>query len=159
MSRLTLSVLSLAFLAGCQPGIGPLTNEDKAALRSLEAAYAQAELAGDANGIAECYADNGIEMLNMTAAVGKDSIRERHAEAFQNGMDASEFTITAVEIDGLNGLAYVRGTWSWTGTVPPATEPITDGGKYLSIARRQEDGSWLWTAVIWNSDTPPPQPE
>jgi hypothetical protein len=39
------------------------------------------------------------------------------------------------------------------------SEPMTDSGKYMAIARRQEDGAWLWTAVIWNSDLPLPEAE
>jgi ketosteroid isomerase-like protein len=74
-------------------------------------------------------------------------------------MESSEFTVTSAAIDGMNGLAFDRGTWSWTGTPPGMSEPITETGKYLTIARRQEDGRWLWTADIWNSDTPIPEPE
>jgi ketosteroid isomerase-like protein len=103
---------------------------------------------------------DAVEMPpNEPATVGRAAIRHRYASWFEVGAETSEFTLTSVDIDGMDGLAYDRGTWTWTGIPPGMTELITDTGKYLGIARRQEDGTWLWTAVIWNSDLPLPQPE
>jgi uncharacterized protein (TIGR02246 family) len=149
--------------AACQqpgPGAVPLTDQDMAAIRSLGEAYAEANLAGDADAVAAIYAVDAVEMPpNEPATVGRDAIRARYASGMEAGGQAIEFTVTSAEIDGMNGLAYDRGTWAWTGIPPGMTEPITGSGKHLIIARRQEDGSWLWTVVIWNSDTPLPQPE
>ena len=87
------------------------------------------------------------------------AIREAYAAFFGMGVEATEFTVTAEKIDGAGDLAFDRGIWTWTGTPPGATEPTSDSGKYLGISRRQEDGTWLWTEMIWNSDMPVPQPE
>jgi ketosteroid isomerase-like protein len=62
--------------------------------------------------------------------------------------------MTAVEIDGHDDLAFDRGTWSWTGREAAGMELVTQTGNYLSIARRQTDGSWRYSAMMWNSDTP-----
>jgi hypothetical protein len=56
------------------------------------------------------------------------------------------------------------GTVIWRSTVDTvvsegAEEPITLIGKYVVIARKQEDGAWLWTLNIWNTDAPMPRPE
>ncbi len=155
-------LLSLAVLvaAACQAGPAPLTDADIAAVQSLGDAYAQANLANDADAVAALYAVDAIEMPpQMPATVGRDAIRAKYASGFEAGMESTDFTVTSVEIDGMDGLAYDRGTWSWTGVPPGMTEPTTDVGKYLVIARRQEDGSWVWTAGIWNSDLPLRQPE
>ena len=158
--RTLLAVPLLLVAVACQPGAAPLSDQDVAAIRSLDESYAQAVLAMDADAVAALYAEDAIEMPpNEPATVGKEAIRERYAGAFQLGMASSEFTITSADIDGMDGLAYDRGTWTWTGTPPGMTEPVTETGKQVVIARRQEDGSWLWTAVIWNSDLPLPQPE
>lgn len=158
--RKLLALLLLSAAAACQPGAAPLSEEDVTAIRSLGETYAQAVLAMDADAVAVLYADDAIEMPpNEPARVGREAIRERYAGAFQLGMASSEFTITSVDIDGMDGLAYDRGTWTWTGTPPGMTEPVTETGKHVSVVRRQEDGSWLWTAVIWNSDLPLPQAE
>jgi len=47
MRRLTLSVLSVAVLAACQPGVAPLTDEDIEVLNDMRTAHVQATLAGD----------------------------------------------------------------------------------------------------------------
>lgn len=134
--------------------------EDVAAIRSLGTSEAQANLAKDADAVAALFADDAIDMPpNMPATVGKEAIRASYASEFELGGETTELTITSVEIDGMDGLAFDRGTYSWTGIPPGMTEPITDTGKYFGIARQQEDGSWLWTATIWNSDIPLPQPE
>ena len=160
MRRIAFGALSLAWLVACQPAAAPLSDVDIAAIRDLGTAYAEANLAKDADAVAALYAEDAIEMPpNEPATVGRAAIRDRYAAGLELGGEAREFTLTSVEIDGMGGLAYERGTWTWTGVPPGMTEPITDTGKYIAIARRQEDGAWLWTAVTWNSDLPLPQPE
>ncbi len=159
MRGMILALLSLSTLA-CQPEGAPLSDEDVAAIRSLGTSYAQANLASDADAVAALYAEDAIEMPpDEPATGGRDAIRARYASVFEAGMEAIEFSLTSARIDGMNGLAYDRGTWVWTGTFPGMAEPTTLTGKHLVIARRQEGGAWLWTAVIWNSDTPLPEPE
>jgi ketosteroid isomerase-like protein len=156
MRRLTLSVLSLTFLAACQPGAAPLSDEDVAALNDLRDTYVQAVLAGDADAAAAMYADNAIVMpADAPAIEGRAAIRAYEAEEAA----PQDFTLTSVEIDGRGGLAYDRGTWSWTGVVVDTAEAVTLTGKYVSISRKQADGSWLVTVDIWNADAPIPQPE
>ncbi len=160
MCRLALAVLSLAVLAACQPAAAPLSDEDVAAIRSLATSYAAANLAMDADAVAAVYADDAIEMPpNEPAVAGKSAVADKYASFFEQGVGADAFTVTSVEIDGMEDVAFDRGTWSWTGTPPGMSEPMTDSGKYMAIARRQEDGAWLWTAVIWNSDLPLPEAE
>jgi ketosteroid isomerase-like protein len=39
---------------------------------------------------------------------------------------------------------------------PKGTKPITDKGKYLTVFKKQADGSWKAVADMINSDTPAP---
>ncbi len=144
----------------CQPSAAPLTDEDVTAIRSLGASYAQAVLAGDMDAVVALYAEDAVEMPpNMAARSGKEAIRAAYVSEAGSGPMAGEFALTSVEIDGSGDLAFDRGTFSWTGTPPGMTEPMTETGKYLCIVRRQEGGSWLWSSVIWNSDNPAPPME
>lgn len=155
MRRITSLVLFLgAPVLACQPAAGPLSEADVAALRGMGATYAQAVLAQDAAAVAVLYADDAVEMPpNVPARVGRAAIRAAYESP---PVPSSSFALTAVQIDGRGDLAYDRGTWTWTGVIPGQAQSVADHGKYLAIARRQADGSWLWTAVIWNSDTPLP---
>jgi len=161
MRRLAFAVLSLAFLAtACQPAGAPLSDEDVASIRSLATSYAQAYMAKDVEAVAAVYADDALEMPpDIPANAGKAAIRSMYEGAFGAAPDMGMMTLTPIEIDGMDGLAYDRGTWSWTGVMPGMTEAVTMTGKYVAIVRRQEDGAWLWTDVIWNGDQPMPQPE
>jgi ketosteroid isomerase-like protein len=158
MRRLVLAVLSLAFLAACQPGVAPLTDEDIAALNALRAAGVEATLAGDCDAGIALYADNAVVLPQDEPTVeGRAAMRDGCAA--DEEPPPQEFTLTSLEIDGYGDLAFDRGTWSWTGAAADSAEAITFTGKYVSIARKQADGSWLWTVDIWNSDAPFPQPE
>jgi uncharacterized protein (TIGR02246 family) len=159
MRRLMLPLI-LFVAAACQPAAAPLSDADVAAVRALGTSYAQAYLAKDPAAAAALFAEDGVEMPpNRPSNVGRDAIRAGWAAGFDAGVEASVFTLTSAAIDGEGGLAYDRGAYVWTGTAPGLPEPMTDSGTYVSIARRQEDGSWLYAAVIWHSDLPLPQPE
>jgi ketosteroid isomerase-like protein len=157
MRRIVLSAFALTVLAACQPEVGPLSDEDFAAVRGIGTSYALAVSAGDADAVAALYTESATEMPpDMPAREGQAAIRAAYeAEA---GV-VEEFTLSPVEIDGRAGLAFDRGTWSWTGVIADTLEAVTLTGKYMVILRKQEDGSWLMTDAIWNSDAPMPQPE
>jgi ketosteroid isomerase-like protein len=153
MRRFVLAAFALTVLVACQPLDTALSNEDIAAVTNLSTAYTQAARAGDADGVAVLYAEDAIEMPgDAPARVGIAAIRGGYAPP-----GIPDLTVTVMELDGRDGLAYERGTWS--STLPVADTTVGMTGKYLVIARKQADGSWLRTNVIWNNDAPMPQPE
>lgn len=159
MRMITSALVGAVILSACQPAAVTLTVEDTAAIRDIGTSYAQANIAGDADAVAALYSEDAVEMPpNLPAREGRAAIRESYAEFFGLDVEVSEFTLNSVELDGANGVAFERGTWTWTGIPPGMTESMSDTGKYIGIARKQADGSWLWTSVIWNSDVPLPQP-
>jgi ketosteroid isomerase-like protein len=69
-------------------------------------------------------------------------------------LTVSDFRMTPDEIDGRGDLAFARGTYSWTVRIGDG-EPAPDSGKWLTIWRKQADGTWLLSQDIWNSDQSP----
>ena len=59
------------------------------------------------------------------------------------------------EVGGSGDVAYVRGHYAITVTPPGATRPVSDTGKYVTVSRRQPDGTWPILADMFNSDKPP----
>jgi hypothetical protein len=55
---------------------------------------------------------------------------------------------TSIQIEGEGNQAFDRGTFSWKGIGPGASDSITDVGKYVVIVRRTADGSWLKVAAF-----------
>jgi len=158
MRRFTLSALFLAFLTACQPRVAPLSEEDMTALSNLGPSHAEAVLAGDFDAAVAMYAEDAVWMAPDAPAIeGRAAIRA--TMQLEPGITLQDFTITSSEIDGYGDLAFDRGTWSQTYITEGAAEPVTVIGKYVVIARKQLDGSWLWTVDIWNSDAPRPQPD
>jgi uncharacterized protein (TIGR02246 family) len=152
--RIAALLLAGFFAVSCAPTAAPLSDDDVAILEELTESYRQAVLAGDAAAVAAMYTPDATEMpANFPVREGGAAILAAY-EA-QAGM-MHEFRVTPVATHGVGDLAYQRGTWSGTFAMAGLAEAIADTGKYLEIAERQEDGSWLWTAVIWNSDLPLP---
>jgi uncharacterized protein (TIGR02246 family) len=155
MRRAILPLLLLLAVA-CQPGAAPLSETDIAAIRTLGQNYADAILAGDAAGAAAVYADDAIELPPGRPPVeGREAIEANYVTAFEMGQATIEFSMMPVTISGVDGLAYEYSKWAWTGTPPGMTEPVTERGKLLVVARQQEDGSWLWAAAMWNAGGAP----
>ena len=146
---------ALAFtIMACQPGAGPLSNDDIATIRANVDAYVQSVLSADWPAWAALFTDDALIMAPNEPVVEGRAAIQAWGEAFPT---LTEFTSTPVEINGRTDLAYIRGTYSYTATVEGAPEPVTDSGKYLVLLRKQADGSWLVAADIWNSDQPLPE--
>ncbi len=88
---------------------------------------------------------------NEPAQQGRAAIRAAH-EAWSGNVTNARLTVS--EIDGRDGLAYVRGTYLITVAGEGMPQVV---GKYVWILRQQPDGSWLQAAAIWNSDLPLPE--
>lgn len=160
MQRLALAVLSLTLATACVPGPATLSDEDVASISGIASSYVEAYMAKDLDAVVASYTDDAVEMPpDSPENVGMMAINDFYDRAFEIYDDMGQLTLTSQEIEGMDGLAYDRGTWSWTGVMPEMTDTTTVIGKYLVIARRQESGVWLWTRMIWNEDQESPQPE
>lgn len=145
----------LAFaLSACQaptPPPGPLSAEDVDAIRSVTQAWAEATRIGDGGLMGALYTEDGVEMP-------PDAPEERGRSAIQIKVEMtrgrSDFSATSVETEGSHDFAYDRGVYSWAAAVTGMPEPKMETGNYLAIVRRQVDGSWLISILIWNSDQP-----
>jgi len=59
----------------------------------------------------------------------------------------------AADVGSAGDLGYTRGTYEMRFDGPDG--PITTLGKYLTVWKKQADGSWLVTADMFNADAPP----
>jgi ketosteroid isomerase-like protein len=159
MRRPALTILSLVFLAACQPAIAPLSDEDMTALNDVRAAFVEGVLANDCGATTAVFAQNVDWMpANEPLVEGRAAYRDAcEAEASQPA--PQDFTIIPLGIDGYGDLAVDRGTWSQTSVSDSTAETVTVTGKYVAIARKEADASWSWTTVIYNYDAPLPQLE
>ncbi len=138
-----------------------LSQEDVAAIRESVASYRDVALAQDFERLATFYTADGV----------RNAPNAPPSEASPASLRAGYGGVTSLEnapeeIDGRGSLAYARGRYSIifvSRPIPPASEgeaeSISDTGHYVAILRKQEDGRWLMSYLIFNSDQPMPQPE
>ena len=146
--------ICLGFSVGCQRPAG-LSEADRTAIRKAGETDLMMMIAKDWKGDLALYTEDAIQLPpNQAALQGKAAI-QAWDEAFP---PFSNFQEQSLEIEGQADLAYDRGTYSMTVT-PPGAAPIEDRGKYLTIYRKQADGSWKIARVMFNSDLPLPAKE
>ena len=127
---------------------------DAAVRDSLEAKNARLAMAmttGDTATMMSIYADDAILMLaDMPAARGREAIARLNAGMFSAyTVSNAAFTTTDVIVTG----DYAIETGAYRMTLKPRTGPaIPDTGKYVSVWRRDANGSWKMIRDISNSD-------
>jgi uncharacterized protein (TIGR02246 family) len=147
-------------LSSCQPEVGPLSEQDIAAIRDLgEREVVEALLAEDWDRFAATFTEDAVRMPpNEPLHQGRQAIRD-WAETNWGPLTLAELTQTMLDVDGRGDVAYTRGSYSATSEVSGLSEPVSDVGKVVAILRRQDDGRWLISVAIYNSDLPLPPME
>lgn len=128
----------------------PDTAVDEAKLRADAPVWFDLYNRGDADGVANLYAEDGIIMApGAPPAVGREAIRSYVsgdiATTKAGGFALNSGEITGVGVEG--DLAWVTGTF----TVADSAGATVDTGKYLSLYRRI-NSEWKLIRDIWNSD-------
>ncbi len=155
----TSSLLSALFLlAACAPDRagGDTGGQDlTAAVEGIWDEYASSLMAGDIDRWLSLWTEDGIQMPpDEPPVVGKERIRERN-QAVADHFTFDEMEIQNAEVLSAGDWAYARGTF--TASLLPRGEgaPVRVDGKYMSILKRQPDGSWRIHRDIFNSNVPP----
>ena len=132
-------------------------DELERSLRSADSALTAAISAKDADRTAAFYEDNA-ELLPVAepAVAGRDAIRRKWSEFMGIPGFSNQASPTRVDISTDGTLAYTRGTYE-TAMTGADGKPTVERGKYLTVWRRQADGSWRIVQDMSNTDTPPPE--
>ena len=143
--------------AAADAAAAPLSAADQAAIRAADTAFSTAAGAGDAAGLAAMYLPNASLMPPNAATVqGREAI-QKFWGAFVDAYRVN-IALKAEEVEGHGDLAYSRGRYTLDLT-PKAKGPAAahDEGKFLTIFRRQPDGTWLLSVDMYSSDLPVPK--
>jgi ketosteroid isomerase-like protein len=112
---------------------------------------------GDVETLVAMYTPDAEVMAPGNArAVGHDAIRAVLTKETA-ALKAAGVSLVLNDDDkaGASGdLGYHSGSF----VVKDASGNVVDGGNYLAVLKRQEDGKWLLFRDTWNSDRPPPAP-
>jgi len=137
------------------PALPDTRAADEKAIRDGEAQWAKDFAAKDVEKNVAHYADDAsLLMPNMAIRNGKDAIRGMFKGMFADPNFALGFGPTKVEVSKGGDLAYSQGTYTMTTTNPKTKKPVTEKGKYLTVYRKQADGSWKAVEDMTNADAP-----
>lgn len=148
----------LILLSGCSetpPAPADTSAADQKAIRDGEVAWAGDWAAKDVDKIVGHYADDASVMVpDAPLMKGKDAIRTGIAGMLKDKAMALSFTTSSVDVSKSGDLGFSQGTYSMTMTNPKTKKPETEKGKYVTVYRKQADGSWKAVADINNADAP-----
>jgi uncharacterized protein (TIGR02246 family) len=134
-----------------------LSAEDEAAIRAVDAAWAEAASAGDANAVAALYTSDATVLPPMEPMRQGEAAKKYWIDVTNTFSGPTALTPTAV--GGRGDLAYSVGTYRSTLTPKKVgAKPLpTEEGKYLELLKKQADGSWKIAYDMWSPDAPPKQ--
>jgi uncharacterized protein (TIGR02246 family) len=157
-----IGILALGASSACRPKGGgdpegaraaaSLSAEDVARIRSADSAFMASANAGDADGVAAVYAEEGSLLApNLPPQKGRDAIK-----AFWGGfLDAYtvRFEVASDTIEGRGDLAYNQGRYRFTAVPKAKGAPgVADEGKFVEILKKQPDGSWKYVVDMYSSN-------
>lgn len=164
-SSIGIGVLGFLMLAGCEqapPPAPPDTREaDAKAIRDDEVAWNKDWASKDVQRIASHYADDAsVEIPDVPIMTGKEAINSGLKPFMEDKNLSIDFHSAQVEVAKSGDLAYARGTYTMTSTDPKTKKRVVENGKYVTIYKKQADGSWNAVQDINNADAPaaPPKP-
>ncbi|MBZ5621275.1 MAG: DUF4440 domain-containing protein [Acidobacteriia bacterium] len=149
--------LGFLTLTGCSQSPAPDTREaDAHALREGEVAAFVKDWGGkDADRIAAHYTDNGNVMIpNSPMMTGKDAIGKAMKDALADPNWSLALQPVEVEVSRGGDLGYTRGTYVLTATDPSSKKAVTEKGRFVTIFRKEADGSWKAVQEISNAEAP-----
>jgi uncharacterized protein (TIGR02246 family) len=127
---------------------------DTAAINEVWNQYALANNTGDLELWLSLWDDNGVRLAPDTpAAFGKEQIRDQMTIPFEQFTNKAVINNEEVEVAG--DWAFSRGTYTLSITPKAGGEEVVIDGKYMTILKRQPDGSWKIYRDIYNSSMPP----
>jgi uncharacterized protein (TIGR02246 family) len=131
--------------------VASLGPDDRAAIERAADAYVAAMNAADWERVARSFSEEAVRMPpNEEPHQGRQAI-----ENWLRGIEElGSYELVRDQIDGADGLAYVRGRYAITLRPVGAPAPISDEGDFLEIWRKGSDGAWNIAEAMWNTRLP-----
>ena len=125
------------------------------AVKDLEIAWAKDAAAKDADKFASYYAeDASVLMPGEPVITGKPAIAAALKPMFGDPNFTLTFQNTRADASKGGDFVYTQGSYTMTTSDAKTKKPVTDKGKYITIFKKQADGSWKAVADMINSDGP-----
>ena len=148
-----------ALLTSCGSSTPDTHDADVAALKATESAWVKDAATKDVEKFVAHYTDDASVLLpNAPIFTGKEAIRGSLKPMMSDPNFTVTFAATKVDVAKSGELGYTQGTYSMTISEPKTKAAMTEKGKYLTVYRKQADGTWKAVEDTFMSDAPPPAP-
>ncbi|MGB6471411.1 MAG: DUF4440 domain-containing protein [Candidatus Acidiferrales bacterium] len=125
---------------------------DEAAIRAACVAWSQAAQARDIDKTVSFYADDAVAFSDRGPLEnGKGALRKEWTNLFALPGPGLSFVATDVDVAHAGDMAYAYGTYNF-GTADKKGKVSDQKGKFVTIWKKQTDGSWKVAVDIDNSD-------
>jgi len=154
-ARIASLIVSCAAVLSAACNATPAAGDsDQAAIRAADMAWSKAVQSKQVDASLAFSADDAITLPpNEPMAKGKDAIRKLYEGMFATPGFTISWEASKVEVSKSNDLGYSMGAYEMAMNDPKGN-PMKDHGKYLTVWRKQADGSWKSIADMFNSDVP-----
>lgn len=131
-------------LGGCQKDAGSAdTAAITSAIKADEAKWNAQFKSKDLEGLASHYADDAFFVApGVPGANGSTEIRKAYADALADNYFTISFASDKIDVAGSGDMAYARGHFSEKYQDPKSKQIVSDSGTYLTVYKKQQDGSW-----------------
>ena len=151
------AALVAAMLTGCSETAASNPEADIKAIKDTEVQWNKDFEAKDALKLAAHYSDDAVLMNpGMPASKGKAAIQKTLTEMVSDPAFSLKFSADRVEAAA--NMGYTQGSYQMTMTDPATKKPMNDHGSYVTVYKKQADGSWKSVQDIAVSEVPPPAP-
>ena len=154
MIRRYLATACIALIAACSPSNRPAASPDQ--LLAAERAFDSVTAVQRVDGWTSFFADSGREIPDQgDAVVGPAAIREHMRGFFADTAQSLRWHADYARLATGGDLGYTVGRWKVLRRDSTGEHAVARG-KYLTVWRRQADGSWKVEADIGNTEPPAP---
>ena len=147
----TLALALTLSTAACAPSSVELTNEDRVVITAMADQYLQALVDADLTALGSLFTEDGVRLTNN----GGITHGPADIEAINLAADFISFRTDNIVMDGRGDLAYSWLDYDLTSVALEGAEPSTFCGRFLMVVEKQQDGSWLYVAVMFNPRSSP----
>lgn len=157
MRKVSVSICTLLFslsLTACKDK-APDTTADAQTIKDGEAAWVKDWQAKDVDKITAHYApDAALLITGMPAMKGTDAIKGGVGPMLKDPHLSLTFSPTVVVVAKDDDIAYTQGIYTMTYTEPKTGMTLIEKGKYVTVYKKQDDGTWKAVEDIDNADGP-----
>ena len=158
MNRWTaFAVVGFMLLAGCAPTPAPVVDTrdaDAKAIKDDEAAWNKDWADKNLDKVLSHYADDASLEISDTPLLKKDGMRMALQQVLADPNWSISFSNDVVDVSKAGDLAYVQGHYTLTASDQKTKKKVTEKGKYVTVYKKQADGSWKAVQDINNADAP-----